>query len=94
MSSFAVIEGRLQFLETNNGKFYHDLQLPAPDPFSSPTWVRVVADRRLGQPGQDVKWRCSLRGYRRTFERKNGEQGHAVELALDFVEAMQLKGAA
>lgn len=84
MSNVAVVQGRISYVSTREGVWYHDIQTPAPDEYTPPGWVKVRAQSRLGQPGEEIKCRCSISGYRRTFQTKDGNEGSEVKMVLDF----------
>ncbi|MEN9481591.1 MAG: hypothetical protein RLZZ298_2986 [Pseudomonadota bacterium] len=83
----AVIRGRI--LEVNRGEnaVYTDVTLPAPDQYSTPQNIRIVSNRLLGKPGEDLTQRVQLKGYRRSYQDKQtGEKRYAVDIALSAIE--------
>ncbi len=80
--NMAIIAGRIDQVRMHEGRHYHDIQLPAPDAYSSPGWVEVQSPIPLGQPGSEWKGKCRIGGYRRTFQIKQGpragQQGHSI----------------
>ena len=86
--SVAILNGLVNSVEQSKGRFYHELKLPAADEFSHPGWAKVIADHKLGSPGEVIHVKCTLRGYRRTFPLKDGNQGSEVSTVFDFAENM------
>mgnify|MGYP001278516044 CR=1 FL=1 len=63
----ATIKGRLQLYRRpqGNSQYWENLIiLPAPDEYSSPATVLVLASRRLGERDDDVTVRVRIGGYR------------------------------
>jgi len=72
--------------QLDNGTVLTRIVIPAPDEFSHPQTVEVRSERRIAQPGQDVKIVARISSYRRTFRLKDGSQGDAIEHNLYVVE--------
>lgn len=76
----AVIKGRLTAArrpQNSDGWWTHLIVLPAPDAYSSPSTVEVLAKRRLGERDDDVQVTVRLGGYKRSYratDRETGEQ--------------------
>ncbi|WP_454742789.1 hypothetical protein [Cupriavidus necator] len=56
----------------DNGGFDTAIAMPAPDEYSSPSFVHVYSDKRIGQKGETVQQLVDVRGFR---QRINGKQG-------------------
>lgn len=54
----------------------HLVVMPAPDPYSSPSTVEVMARNRLVEGEQNVSFHCRVAGYRRSYKKTDeyGEQ--------------------
>lgn len=82
----AVIRGRIIEVKRTENAVYTDVVLPAPDQYSQPQNVRIVSNRLLGKPGDDLTQRCALKGYRRAYTDKTGNKAHAVDITLSAIE--------
>ncbi len=83
----ALVMGRIQDVRrTENGGVYTIIASPAPDSFSHPGQHLVSSSRLLGKPGEDVKIRVQLGGYRRTYTDKHGEKVATVDNSLRAIE--------
>ncbi|WP_342049727.1 MULTISPECIES: hypothetical protein [unclassified Cupriavidus] len=73
----ALIVGRIEDVTSlDNGGFDTSLAMPAPDSFTSPSFVHVYSDKRIGQKGETVNVLVDVRGFR---QRINGKQGQWVK---------------
>lgn len=69
----ALIRGRVEeSTALENGGFDTAIAMPAPDEFSSPSFIHVYSDKRLGQKGEVVQVLVDVRGFR---QRINGNKG-------------------
>lgn len=95
-ANMAVIKGRIYKVDQANGKFYHEVQLPAVDEFSHPGWVKLVADKMLGAAGHDIACKATMSGFRRTFKRRDGLEGSEIQTMFTYAGdvAQAVKGAA
>lgn len=74
----AFLKGRLISAKrpAGNSKFWsHLIVIPAPDPYSSPSTVEVLASKRLGERDEDLIVRVSCGGYRRSYRTTDKETG-------------------
>lgn len=71
----AVISGRIQKIQKRGDYFVHLITLPAPDAYSAPSTVEVLAQRRLGDTEEDVRIRVRIGGYRRSYKATDRETG-------------------
>lgn len=81
-----VVRGRILEVHRRENCVATDVTLPAPDQWTAPQTVRVISNRLIGKPTEDITQLCTLRGYRRAYTAKNGEQGHACDVTLQAVE--------
>lgn len=71
--NLAVIFGRIEEVTAlDNGGFDTAIAIAADDEFSSPSFVHVYSDKRIGQKGEMVEQLCQVRGFR---QRINGNKG-------------------
>ncbi|URF08057.1 hypothetical protein [Cupriavidus campinensis] len=69
----ALIMGRVEEVTAlENGGFDTAIALPAADQYSSPSFMHVYSDKRIGQKGETVQQLVDLRGFR---QRINGNKG-------------------
>jgi len=75
----AVLQGRVSLVRrmTIGGKpsMIHLVILPAPDQYSSPATVEVMASKRLGDVDEDIRVRVRIGGFRRTYKATDKETG-------------------
>lgn len=71
----SVLHGRLLKITKRGDNIIHLLVLPAPDSYTSPATVEVIAKSRLGQPDDDIRVRVRIGGYRRTYNVTDRETG-------------------
>lgn len=71
----SVLQGRLQKITKRGDNVIHLMVLPAPDSYTSPATVEVIAKSRLGQPDDDIRVRVRIGGYRRTYNATDRETG-------------------
>lgn len=77
----AVLQGRLSLVrKAGNVGFSHLIILPAPDQYSSPATVEVIAKTRLGSPEDDIRVRVRIGGYRRTYEQRDKDTGEITKV--------------
>lgn len=72
----AILQGRLTKVTKRGDNVIHLMVLPAPDAYTSPSTVEVIARTRLGQPEDDLRVRVRIGGYRRSYnvtDRDTGE---------------------
>jgi hypothetical protein len=81
-----VIRGRVTEVKRTDTAVYTDVTLPAPDQYSSPQNVRIVSNRFIGKPGEDITQRCAIKGYRRSYTDKQGQKAFAVDITLSAIE--------
>lgn len=73
----SFIVGRIEEVTSlDNGGFDTALAMPAPDEFSSPSFVHIYSDKRFGQKGETVNVLVDVRGFR---QRINGKQGQWIK---------------
>jgi len=82
----ALIIGRISEVKRTETACYTIIQTPAPDSFSHPGNHEVVSARLLGKPGDDVRVIVTLKGYRRTYKDKHGENRTTVDNVLSVEE--------
>lgn len=71
------IVGRCISAKRVGSLFSHLVVMPAPDPYSSPATVEVLATSRQADSEQDVRLLCRVGGYKRSYkstDRETGEQ--------------------
>lgn len=74
----STLQGRLQLYRRpqGNSKFWENLVvLPAPDAYSAPATVLILASSRLGERDEDVTVRVRIGGYRRSYNTTDRETG-------------------
>ena len=85
-----TIAGRIDHVssrDTNGATTYRTLvTVPALDEYSSPGQYEIRSRKRVGRPGDTIAQACQLRGYKRSFETKAGEQVKTAEHVLEAVE--------
>lgn len=67
----AIIAGRIRSVRASRGQrkgYLHVIVLPAPDEFTSPSYVEVFAADRLGEPDATWRGKVTVGGYRRTYQ--------------------------
>lgn len=69
------VAGKLVSVRKAGSVFEHIIKMAAPDPYSSPATISVMAQTRLGQAEDEVKVRCRLTGYGRTYKSTDQETG-------------------
>ncbi|NMG46953.1 hypothetical protein GO613_02395 [Azoarcus communis] len=72
-----LIVGRCVSAKRVGTLFSHLVVMPAPDPYSSPSTVEVLAKNRHADGEQDVRFMCRVGGYKRSYkttDRETGEQ--------------------
>jgi hypothetical protein len=74
-SGQAFIAGRVDEVRKAGRFFAHLIVLPAPDEYTSPATVEVIADARLGEAGGTWKGWVRLGGYRRQFMATDKDTG-------------------
>lgn len=73
----ALIAGRVEDVTAlDNGGFDTALAMPAADQYSSPSFVHVYSDKRVGQKGETVQVLVDVRGFR---QRINGQKGQWIK---------------
>lgn len=90
----ATIKGRLQLYRRpqGNSQFWENLIiLPAPDEYSSPATVLVLASRRLGERDEDVTVRVRIGGYRRSYNATDRETGEIRNIQTADVKLFALE---
>lgn len=81
-----VIRGRIIEVIRTESAVRTDLTLPAPDQYSQPASVRILSNRLLGKPGEDITQRCLIKGYRRKYTDKQGQPAFSVDMTLSAIE--------
>lgn len=71
----SVLQGRLLKIQKRGDNIIHLVVLPAPDSYTSPATVEIIAKSRLGQPEDDIRVRVRIGGYRRTYNATDRETG-------------------
>lgn len=71
----AVLQGRLLKIQKRGDNIIHLVVLPAPDSYTSPATVEIIAKTRLGQPEDDIRVRVRIGGYRRTYNSTDRDTG-------------------
>lgn len=82
----AIIRGRILEVNRTETAVRTDIVLPAADSYTAPQNVRVISNRLIGKPGEDVTVRCAIKGYRRKYQDKHGETAYSVDITLSAVE--------
>lgn len=71
-----VVVGRIvSRRRSEGGRWYTQIQTPAPDEYSHPAFLDVGSAAKLGDPGEEVRVVCNLAGKRRTFQVDDGHGG-------------------
>lgn len=60
---------------TKSNNYLYTVKLPAPDEFSHPQTVPVLATEKIGVVGDTIKQKCIINGYARKYNRNDGSQG-------------------
>lgn len=82
-----IIRGRVIEVKRTDKAVYTDVVLPAPDAYSSPQNVRIISNRLICKPGEDITQRCVIKGYRRSYKDKNtGDTAYGVDMTLSAIE--------
>lgn len=86
-----LIVGRCVSAKRSGQLFEHLIVMPAPDPYSSPSTVSVLAKSRQADAEMDVRLLCRVGGYKRSYkstDRETGEQRqvHTADNKLFLVE--------
>lgn len=81
-----LLVGRISDVKRTENACYTIIQTPAPDQFSHPGNHEVTSRRMLGKPGEDVQVLVELKGYRRTYKNKHGENVVTVDNVLSSLE--------
>ncbi|MBS0356651.1 MAG: hypothetical protein JSR83_22425 [Proteobacteria bacterium] len=77
----AVLQGRISLVrKAGTIGFSHLIILPAPDPFSAPSTVEVVAKSRLGAVEEDIRVRVRIAGFRRSYESRDKDTGEITKV--------------
>jgi hypothetical protein len=82
----AFIVGRIAEVKKTEQWVFTVIQTAAPDPYSHPGNHEVKSRRMIGRPGEEVRVRVQLGGFRRTFKDKHGESQVTVDNKLDVIE--------
>lgn len=82
----AFLVGRISDVKRTETAVYTIIQTAAPDAYSHPGNHEVVSNRLIGKPGEDVRVVVSLKGYRRTYKNKHGENQLTVDNVLSVEE--------
>lgn len=70
----ALVAGRIEEVTSlDNGGFDTALAMPAPDQFSSPSFVHIYSDKRFGQKGETVQVLVNVAGFRQRIQGKQGQ---------------------
>ncbi|HRQ14963.1 MAG TPA: single-stranded DNA-binding protein [Promineifilum sp.] len=68
-----LIKGRCISAKRSGSLYAHLVVLPAPDPYSSPSTVEVLAKTRQADAEQDVSLLCRVGGYKRNYKTTDRE---------------------
>jgi hypothetical protein len=71
----AYIVGRCVSAKRAGTLFSHLIVMPAPDPYSSPSTVEVIAKTRQADSEQDVRLFCRVGGYKRSYKKTDQDTG-------------------
>lgn len=83
----AMIAGRVASArKTESGNWLTIINTPAPDAYSHPGQHEISSATKIGVPGEDVKVRVQLSGYKRSYKNKEGETVYTVDNRLSSVE--------
>lgn len=88
-----ILRGRLVSARrpSQNGQYWtHLMVLPAPDPYSSPSTVEILATRRLGDRDEDIELECRVGGYKRSYNSTNHETGEVRKVQTADVKLFAL----
>lgn len=79
-----LIQGRCTHVRTfsaaSGRRFAHLVALPAPDAYSHPGLVEVVASQRLADTGADVSFLCNVTGVSNSFKSADRETGEIKQI--------------
>lgn len=70
-----LLAGRITAVRKAGQSFIHLLVLPAPDAYSSPSTVEIIADKRLGDAAADARILCRVGGFRRQYKATDKDTG-------------------
>ncbi len=70
----SIIAGRVEEVTAlENGGFDTAIALPAADEFSSPSFVHVYSEKRIGQKGEMVRQLVTVQGFRQRIQGNKGQ---------------------
>lgn len=80
----ATLKGRLQLIRsfkmTDGTRYAHLIALPAPDQYSHPELVEVIARTCLGERDTDITVQVRVGGIRNNFTIKDKDTGEVVQI--------------
>lgn len=79
----AMLSGRVASArKTESGNWLTIINSPAPDAYSHPGQHEVSSASKIGVPGDDIKVRVQLSGFKRSYKNKEGETVYTVDNRL------------
>lgn len=82
----SLISGRVAEVFRGEKSVVTFIKTPAEDQFSHPGFHKVVGQRLLGKPGDDIAVKVRLQGFRRTYKDKHGEEVTTADCTLYVIE--------
>lgn len=71
-----MLSGLLKsFYKNDNDNYMHEIIVAAPDAYSYPKRFQIVSSKPLGELNSQVSALCTINGYTRSYQRKDGETG-------------------
>lgn len=75
------LAGRCTAVRKAGTLMVHLVVLPAPDEYSSPATVEILASNRIASPGDDCRVLCRVGGYRRQYKQTDKDTGEIRQMA-------------
>lgn len=83
----SMISGRVASArKTSSNNWLTIINSPAPDAYSHPGQHEVSSAAKIGVPGEDVKVRVQLSGFKRNYKNAEGETVYTVDNRLTVIE--------
>ena len=76
----SFIRGRITHVRRAGQHFLHLVTLPAPDAYTSPQTVEVLAKERLGDVDDDYAGMVRIGGFKRSYEKTDPEDGRRIRV--------------
>lgn len=70
-----LLVGRLSAVRKAGENMLHLMVMPAPDEYSSPSTVEIIAKRRMGDVGEGLRLLCRVGGFARRYKSTDQDTG-------------------